>query len=98
VGFNEAMRKLIECQNTGYVLHEERNDIDVKNLLAIGVVSLEEAAYIIGRSRGDGYSVSSHHFDTEIDVHVLVTKFSVQAWYVKWYFLGPDSVFISFHQ
>jgi len=23
---------------------------------------------------------------------------AVQAWYVKWYFLGPDSVFISFHQ
>jgi hypothetical protein len=59
VGFNGAKRKLIECLNTGYVLHEERNDIDV---------------------------------------HVLVTKFSVQAWYVKWYFLGPDSVFISFHQ
>ena len=98
MGFNEAKRKLIECLNTGYVLHEERNDIDVKNLLAIGVVSLEEAAYIIGRSRGDGYSVSPHHFDTEIDVHVLMTKLSVQAWYVKWYFLGPDSVFISFHQ
>ena len=98
MGFNEAKRKLIECLNTGYVLHEERNDIDVKNLLAIGEVSLEEAVYIIGRSRGDGYSVSPHHFDAEIDVHVLVTKFSVQAWYVKWYFLGPDSVFISFHQ
>jgi hypothetical protein len=38
VGFNEARRKLIECLKTGYVLHEERNDIDVKNLLAIGVV------------------------------------------------------------
>ena len=98
MGFNETKRKLIECLNTGYVLHEERNDSDVKNLLAIGVVSLEEAAYIIGRSRGDGYSVSPHHLDKEIDVHVLVTKFSVQAWYVKWYFLGPDSVFISFHQ
>ena len=98
MGFNEAKRKLIECLNAGYVLHEERNDIDVKNLLAIGVVSLEEAAYIIGGSRGDGYSVSPHHFDREIDVHVLVTKFSVQAWYVKWYFLEPDSVFISFHQ
>ena len=40
MGFNEVKRKLIECLNTGYVLHEERNDIDVKNLLAIGVVSL----------------------------------------------------------
>ena len=98
MGFIKAKRRLIECLKTGYVLHEERNDIDVKNLLAIGVVSLEEVAYIIGRSRGDGYSVSPHHFDKEIDVHVIVTKLSVKAWYVKWYFLESDSVFISFHQ
>ena len=37
MSFNEARRKLIECLKTGYVLHEERNDINVKNLLAIGV-------------------------------------------------------------
>ena len=98
MGFIQAKRRLIECLKTGYVLHEERNDIDVKNLLAIGVVSLEEAAYIIGRSRGDGYSVSPHHLDKEIDVHVVVTRFSVQTWYVKWYFLESDSVFIGFHQ
>ena len=98
MGFIQAKRRLIECLKTGYVLHEERNDIDVKNLLAIGVVSLEEAAYIIGRSRGDGYSVSPHHLDKEIDVHVVVTRFSVQVWYVKWYFLESDSVFIGFHQ
>ncbi len=97
MGFSEARRKLIECLNTGHVLHEERNDIDVKNLLAIGVVSLEEAIYIVGRSRGYDYSVSPHHYDAEIDVHVIATKFSVQTWYLKWYFLGPDSVFISFH-
>jgi len=83
MGFIQAKRKLIECLKTGYVLHEERNNIDVKNLLAIGVVSLEEAAYIVGRSRGDSYSVSPHHLDTKIDVHVVVTRFSVQAWYVK---------------
>ena len=41
--FKEAKSKLIECLKIGHVLHEERNDIDVKNLLAIGVVTLEEA-------------------------------------------------------
>ena len=96
--FREAKRKLIACLNTGHVLHEERNDIDIKNLLAIGVVSAQEAVYIIGRSRGDGYSVSPHHFDPRLDVHVIKTLLSVQAWYIKWYFLGADSVFMSFHQ
>lgn len=98
MSFKEAKSKLIKCLKIGRVLHEERNDIDVKNLLAIGVVTLEEAAYIIERSRGDGYFVSPHHFNSEIDVHVIKTRFSVQAWYIKWYFLGPDSVFISFHR
>lgn len=98
MGFREAKRKLIRCLNTGHVLHEERDDIDIKNLLAIGVVSVEEAVYIIGRSRGDGYSVSPHHFDRKLDVHVIKTILSVQAWYIKGYFLGTDSVFMSFHQ
>ena len=97
MSFKEARNKLIKCLKIGRVLHEERNHIDVKNLLAIGMVTLEEAAYIVGMSRGDRYSVSPHHFDKEIDVHVIKTRFSVQAWYIKWYFLGPNSVFISFH-
>jgi hypothetical protein len=97
VGFKEAKSKLIQCLKMGRVLHEERNDIDVKNLLAIGTVTLDEAVYIVGRSRGDDYSVSPHHFDTEIDVHVIKTRLSVRAWYIKWYLLGSDIVFIRFH-
>ena len=40
MSFKEAKSKLIKCLKIGCVLHEERNDIDVKNLLAIGVVIL----------------------------------------------------------
>lgn len=36
-------------------------------------------------------------FDNDIDVHVIKTMFLGLNWYIKWYFLGPDSVFISFH-
>ncbi len=50
--YKEIKRQVIDCLNKGYVSHEQRNDIDVKNLLAIGQVSLEEVAEIIGRSRG----------------------------------------------
>lgn len=82
---------------TGHVLHEERNSIDIKNLFATGSISLDEATSIIGRSKGDGYSSSPHHFDNAIDVHVIKTMFSGQGWYIKWYFLHSDSVFISFH-
>lgn len=97
MGFKEAKIKVIKCLNTGHVLHEERNDIDIKNLLSTGVVSIAEVAQIIGRSRGNSYSSSPHHFDNEVDVHVINTTISGQNWYIKWYFIEPDSVFISVH-
>lgn len=97
MGFKEIKIKIIECLNNGHVLHEERNNIDVKNLLATGAVTLNDITSIIGRSRGDAYSCSPHHFDAKIEVHVIKTSHSGQSWYIKWYFVEPDCVFISVH-
>jgi len=41
MGFKEVKSKVIECLNTGYVLHEQRGDIDIKNLLSTGVISIK---------------------------------------------------------
>lgn len=98
MAFREVKSKVIECLNNGYVLHEERGDIDVKNLLSTGVVSISEVTTIIGRARGSTYSSSPHHYDAEIDVHVIKTTYSGQHWYIKWYFTEPDCVFISVHE
>lgn len=97
MGFKEVKRKVIECLNNGHVLHEERDNIDVKNLLSTGVVSLSEVASIIGGSRGNSYSWSPHHLDSDIDVHVIKSKQAGHNWYIKWYFFEPDCVFISVH-
>ena len=97
VGYKEIKRQVIYCLNKGYVSHEQRSNIDVKNLLAIGKVSLKEVAEIIGRSRGNDYSSSPHHYDSSIAVHVIKTRLAGQYWYVKWYFVEPNSVFISVH-
>ena len=80
MAFREIKSKVIECLNNGYVLHEERDNIDVKNLLSTGVISISEVTTIIGRARGNTYSSSSHHFDTEIDVHVIKTTHLGQNW------------------
>lgn len=96
--FGEVKGKVIECLNNGHVLHEERGDIDVKNLLSTGVISTSEVTTIIGRARGNSYSCSPHHYDTEIDVHVIKTIHFGQHWYIKWYFTEPDCVFISVHE
>jgi len=48
MGFKQAKHKVIDCIRTGYVLHEERNNIDIKKLFAIGMVSIDEATQVIG--------------------------------------------------
>jgi len=97
MGFTEVKSKIINCLNSGNVLHEQRGSIDIKNLLSTGAVSISEVTEIIGRTRGNNYSCSTHHFDASIDVHVIKTTLSGLNWYIKWYFVEPDCVFISVH-
>lgn len=88
---------MLACLNEEAVLHAERSDIDIKNLLATGEVTLKEVAAVIGRASGTGYHCSPHHTVASVDVHVIKTRFGGMDWYIKWYFLEPDSVFISVH-
>jgi len=48
MAFREVKSKVIECLNNGYVLHEERDDINVKNLLSTGVISISDAPRLQG--------------------------------------------------
>ncbi|MFT4925499.1 MAG: hypothetical protein ACI8WB_001592 [Phenylobacterium sp.] len=97
MGFKAVKDKVINCLKTGNIYHEIRHDVDIKNVLSTGVVTADEVAAIIGRSRGDSYSSSPHHLDCNIDVHIVKTKFAGFNWYIKWYFLEPDAIFISVH-
>jgi len=97
MGFKDIKQQVIDCLNKGLVSHEQRNDINIKNLLAIGQVTLDQTADALRRSRGDSYSTSPHHLDTSVDVHIVKTRHSGKEWYIKWYFVEPNSVFISVH-
>ncbi len=97
MGFKGAKAKILDCLKRGYVSHEQRGDIDIKNLLATGQVSLDDVAEVIARARGNTYSSSPHHFDASIEVHIVNTTRAGQDWYIKWYFVDPNSVFISVH-
>lgn len=97
MGFREAKKQVIACLRAGYVLHEARDEIDAKNIFATGSVSNEEVEQIILRARGDEYSASPHHFDRDIEVHIITTWRDGLNWYIKWYFLEPNCVFISVH-
>ena len=97
MGFKDSKQKAIECLNNGLVSHELRNDINTKNLLAIGQVSLEQVIVILKQSRGGSYSSSPHHYDASVDVHIVKTHYFGNNWYIKWYFIETNCIFISVH-
>ena len=98
MGFREAKSKVIKCLEQGNVNHDQdRGNINIKNLLATGTVSIDDVKSIILRARGGDYSCRQHHFNTKIPVHIIKTVNSGKSWYVKWYFLEPDAVFMSVH-
>ncbi|GBL04874.1 hypothetical protein [Glaciecola sp. KUL10] len=97
MGFKKVKEKVIECLRQGNVLHEQRNRIDVKNLLAMGFLSTDDLIHIIARSKGHDYVSSKHHLNSKITVHIIRTQTAGRHWYIKWYFIEPNAVFISVH-
>lgn len=97
MAFRDAKKQVIACLKTGNIRHESRSELDIKNLLAVGDVDAKDVAAILGRARGNDYKSSSHHSYPSIEVHIVKTKHLGKDWYIKWYFIDPDSVFISVH-
>ena len=96
--FKDVKRRVIQCLVEGNILHEARDSIDIKNLLKTGAISINDVTEILKRSRGSQYQSSPHHMDKQIDVHVIKSLYKNKRWYIKWYFIEPDAVFISVHQ
>lgn len=94
VGFKEAQRRLIDALQQGTFLHEARSQVETKNLLQMGQITPDELVEIARRCRGQHHQRSPHHTVPGVDVHVLRRD----GWYVKFYFVDPDTVFISVHQ
>ena len=97
MGFKQAKAQVIDCLLDGRIRHEERGDIDVKNLLSTGDVTPEQVAGWISRAKGGDHTCSPHHFDKMIQVHTVTVRTTMGDWYIKWYFIEPNSVFISVH-
>ena len=94
MGFKAIKHQIIGCLNNGNISHDERKDIDIKNLLATGDMVPQEIIEILKKSRGNEHQSSPHHYDLSITVHVVKTS----EWYIKWYFSDPNSIFISVHK
>ncbi|WP_024593099.1 MULTISPECIES: hypothetical protein [unclassified Pseudoalteromonas] len=98
MGFKDVKLKVIACLADGSYDHEVRDNIDVKNLFQCGQLTDDEVIGLIKKTRGNEYEVSPHHKASSIDVHVLKPFKDGKRWYVKFYFVEPDVMFISVHE
>ena len=94
IGFKEAKRRLLAALDSGNYQHEARSGIVTKNLLQTGQVSAQTLAALVLRCSGQHHSSSPHHLIGSVEVHV----FRRDGWYVKFYFIDPDTIFISVHK
>lgn len=104
MGFSDVKQRVLKCLKRGNIQHEARDEIDIKNLMKVGLVSVDEVVRMIGMTRGNQYKCSPHHLLPEIEVHEFKPEIWNEAntrkekWYVKCYFIEPDAVFISVHK
>jgi hypothetical protein len=101
MGFSSAKRALLTALEAGNFQHEAREVLSEKNLLAVGDISVGEVIGIVRRTRGQDYSVSPHHWDPDVEVHVFRATVEETRWFVKAYSLegtGGTAVFISIHR
>lgn len=90
----EAKRKVIAALLNGTYQHEARSNVDTKNLLLTGLVTAEKICDVLKCSQGQDHTASPHHQAPSIEVHIIQRD----GWYIKFYFVDPDTVFISVHQ
>jgi hypothetical protein len=98
LGFKDIRAMVIRKLQEGRVQHEttRSGDINEKNLLVAGKITVEEVIELIEATKGTDYSTSKHHLDKSIDVHVFKAKKS--KWCIKCYLIDPDVWFISVHK
>lgn len=94
MGWKAVKSRVLADLALGRFLHEVRRDIDVKNELATGDVTADFVRSLIIAARGQDYRATPHHAARDITVHVVTRN----GWYVKFYFLDPDTMFISVHR
>lgn len=96
MGFKEARARLIEALRSNQFTHDERTDVEDKNLLASRAVTREFVIRLLLRCAGWEYSTSRHHF-RDIDCHIFTPTIGGERWYIKVYWNHGNAVFVSVH-
>lgn len=101
MGFKIEKQRVLDCLKNGSYEHDmERSNIDTKNLFKIGLITPEQVHAAISRARGTHYRTAPHHLGIKgVHVHIIdyYDKVNSCNWYIKWYYIEPDTFFISVH-
>jgi hypothetical protein len=92
--FKTVKSDVVNCLREGRFQHEFRGSIDTKNVLSTGEISVDDVIKLILKTKGFEYECRPHHMVSGVDVHIL----KPDNWYIKFYFVEPDVMFISVHK
>lgn len=97
VGFRAARAKLIKALEDECFEFEYPQVRSGKNLLQSGEISPAFLVELLKRCSGTQYAVSPHHADQDVLCHIFKPQANKVRWYIKCYFLEPETVLISVH-
>lgn len=101
MGSKDAKKAVVTALREGNFLHEAREALSEKNLLAVGDIAAEDVARLVLRTSAADYAESLHHADRSIVVHLFRPTVISKRWYIKVYFLDEadgTATFISVHR
>ncbi len=101
MGFSTVKAAVTRALRDGNFVHEAREALAEKNLLAVGDVDADTVLMLVLRTRSVEYDKSPHHWDETITVHTFKPTVDAVRWYIKVYFIEQDNgtaTFISVHR
>lgn len=98
-GFKEIRKRITESLEAGeYQSAVRGGEIEQKNYLAVGKLTVAELTEILMACKGDEYTCSPHHQDPGLLVHVFKPVHKGRRWYIKVYFEEEQVIFLSAHE
>lgn len=96
--FLKLKEKAIDCLLHGAVAHFERKKADTKNDLLSDKVNTEFVIKLFEVAKLEQYEKRVHYNDPRLIIHVLKPVFEGTIWYLKFFIVDPDIIFISVHK
>lgn len=98
MGFRDDKIRILDALQSLNFDHQARTGKNEdENHLAAGLLSVERAFEIVSATSGRQHENRDHHQVSYPKVWILKPVFQGEVWYIKGYFIGELTWFISFH-